>query len=94
MIDLFPLFSALSSPSRVSIVDILLTKGYTTGTILAKELGFDERTISDHLGILFKAGLLLRKESGREVLFTLKDKRLVSLLFDTAFQLTKEGLLR
>lgn len=63
-------YRALSDPTRRRILDLLRKRRYTSGEIAAE---FDSTwpTISRHLGVLRKAGLILSERNGQEIMYEL-----------------------
>ena len=58
---LSPLFSALSDPSRLAIVERLISEGEKTAGELAEPFSVSAPAISRHLGVLERAGLIERR---------------------------------
>ena len=56
-----PLFAALSDPSRLAIVERLISEGEKTAGELAEPFSVSAPAISRHLGVLEKAGLIERR---------------------------------
>lgn len=55
------LFAALSDPSRLAIVERLISEGEKTAGELAKPFEVSAPAISRHLGVLEKAGVIERR---------------------------------
>ncbi len=55
------LFSALSDPSRLAIVERLMQEGEKTAGELAEPFAISAPAISRHLGVLERAGLIERR---------------------------------
>lgn len=58
-------FKALADCNRREILDLLKEKEKTTGDICNEFAGLDRCTVMQHLGVLEKAGLIVRKKEGR-----------------------------
>ena len=56
-----PLFAALSDPSRLAIVERLISEGEKTAGELAEPFAVSAPAISRHLGVLEKAGVIERR---------------------------------
>lgn len=57
------LFKALSDPNRIKILELLLN-GETCGCTLIEKLPITQPTMSYHLNILTKSGLIMTTKSG------------------------------
>lgn len=58
---LSPLFAALADPSRLAIVERLISEGEKTAGELAEPFAVSAPAISRHLGVLEKAGVIERR---------------------------------
>ncbi len=56
-----PLFAALSDPSRLAIVERLISEGEKTAGELAEPFSVSAPAISRHLGVLERAGVIERR---------------------------------
>ncbi len=65
------LFEAFSDPARLKIVELLQEKDMTPSE-MAKELGLSKPTISHHLNVLKKAGVVDFYKKGKHLLYTLE----------------------
>lgn len=70
------LWSAIADPSRLRVLDLLVTGGEATATELAGQVVFTRQAVSKHLVVLEEAGLVSRRKQGRDVLFGVNDRRL------------------
>ena len=66
-----PVFSALSDPTRRTVVEALATRETATATELASELPVTRQAVAKHLVALREAGLVESRKSGRETLYQL-----------------------
>lgn len=64
-------FSALSDPTRRSILTYLAEVGETSVTSIAEQFDWSLPNISKHLRVLEKAGLVNRRKEGRIYWFSL-----------------------
>lgn len=64
-------FSALSDPTRRSILSYLAEVGETSVTSIAEQFDWSLPNISKHLRVLEKAGLVKRRKEGRVYWFSL-----------------------
>lgn len=63
-------FAALSDPNRQAILDIL-RKGEQPVSVIAKNLNITLPTLSHHLDILKRCGLVSGRRSGRQIFYSL-----------------------
>ncbi len=66
------LFSALSDPYRLNIVETLMKNGETPAGEISDMFDISGPAISRHLSILLKAGLVSRKIAGKQRLYTVQ----------------------
>lgn len=67
MIDAGEIFTALSDPTRLGVLTTLARSGPATATELAAGMPVSRQAVAKHLAALDAAGLVSRKQSGREV---------------------------
>ena len=70
MTDPQPLLHALADPTRRGVFERLSADGPASASQLASELPVTRQAIAKHLGILSEAGLVDRRTSGREVVYS------------------------
>ena len=70
------LWAAIADPTRLHLLDLLLTSGDATATALARGLPITRQGIAKHLAVLQHAGLVEATRTGREVRFTVREDRL------------------
>ena len=70
------LWSAIAEPSRRRVLDLLLSEGEATASVLAGQVPFSRQAVSKHLVVLEEAGLVTRRKQGRDVLFRVDGGRL------------------
>ena len=66
------LFRALGDPTRLSIIQLLMRDEFNV-TLLCRELGIAQPSVSHHLGILRAHGLVQARRRGKEVHYSLRD---------------------
>jgi ArsR family transcriptional regulator len=71
MNDLITLFDALSDPSRLRIVNLLLTAGELCVCEIESTLGFTQTKVSRHMRYLKERGLVRARKVGRWVFYSL-----------------------
>ena len=64
------LFTVLANPVRRRMLEILMEGSRTAGS-LAGEFELSRPAVSEHIGILHKAGLLEDEKQGREIRYSL-----------------------
>lgn len=66
------LFSALSDPYRLNIVETLMKNGETPAGEISDMFDISGPAVSRHLSVLLKAGLVARKIAGKQRLYTVQ----------------------
>ena len=69
--DAIAAFSALAQPTRLAAFRLLVAsepRGLAAG-VLADELGVPDNTLSTHLGLLARAGLVTSQRQGRSIVY-------------------------
>ena len=72
------LFSALSDPTRLRILDLLLDTELSVG-VIAKQLGTSESAISHQLRGLRLQRIVRARKQGRQVFYCLDDEHMAEL---------------
>jgi DNA-binding transcriptional ArsR family regulator len=75
-----PVFSALSDPTRRTVVEALAGRETATATELASELPVTRQAVSKHLNALGSAGLVASERRGRETHYRLTPEALSQAL--------------
>lgn len=70
------IFSALSDPLRLRLIDILSSTEQACGKELAETLGISVALVSHHAKLLEDAGLIVRKKEGQFSRFSLNRETL------------------
>src|SRR5262245_21284560 len=78
--DAGPVFSALSDPTRRTVVEALAARDTATATELASELPVTRQAVSKHLNALGSAGLVASERRGRETHYRLTPEALSQAL--------------
>lgn len=73
------LLKALADPIRLRLVSIIATSGEACACDLPELLGRSQPTISHHLSLLVKAGILDREQRGKWAWFTLNREQIESI---------------
>jgi DNA-binding transcriptional ArsR family regulator len=87
MSDPQPALAALADPTRRAVFERLNSKGPASASKLASELPVSRQAIAKHLNLLDSAGLVDRREQGRQVLYSAR----VTPLLDVATWLETVG---
>lgn len=91
-------FSALANPVRRKVLSILLAEQAVPASELAEAFDLARSSVSEHLGLLEKAGLVSAIKVGRQRLYRLEPEPLISaaewLEAYRAFWLNRMGKLR
>ena len=66
------IFSALSDPSRLRILNLLLASGDLCVCDIERTLAFTQTKVSRHMRYLRRAGLVTARKSGRWVIYSLR----------------------
>jgi ArsR family transcriptional regulator len=66
-----PFFKAISHPVRQKIMNVLYEKGEQNVNQLVRKLKLSQSTVSHHLGILKKAGVVKTREEGAQTYYNL-----------------------
>lgn len=75
-VEVDDLWAAVADPMRRRLLDLLLTHGEATATMLAGELPVTRQAVSKHLAVLDRAGLVTGQRQGREVRYIIQPERL------------------
>lgn len=70
------MFAALADPTRRDVLQRLADRGQASATTLAADMPVSRVAVVKHLGVLDKAGLVSRREAGREVRYEVRPERL------------------
>jgi DNA-binding transcriptional ArsR family regulator len=61
------IWAAIGDPTRLRVVDLLLTGGPATASSLSRQLPVTRQAVAKHLAVLERAGMVRAEPSGREV---------------------------
>ena len=70
------LWAAIGEPSRRQVLDLLVTEGEASASGLAGRVPFSRQAVAKHLAVLERAGLVVRRKQGREVVYLVQADRL------------------
>jgi len=73
------LFKVLSDPNRIKILELLI-KGDTCGCTLIDKLPISQPTLSYHLKMISKAGLVTSKKEGTWIKYFVNKEKLTSII--------------
>lgn len=80
----------LGQPLRLRLLDLVDLNPEATVQELADMLGTTQQNVSQHLGILFRAGALGRRREGTHVHYFLEDQHILSLLENAAASISRQ----
>ncbi len=72
------LFSLMSNPMRLKIISALCNGEKSVGELLG-EIATTQPNMSQHLGQLYRAGILARRRDGQQILYRVQNERAVAL---------------
>jgi ArsR family transcriptional regulator len=72
-------FRLLADPARLRLLSMIASRGEVCACELVEPLGVSQPTVSYHLKVLHRAGLLDRKKRGRQVYYQSVPERLAIL---------------
>lgn len=61
--------AALSHPARIAIIGFLQEKGEASSGMISEAMPLAQATVSQHLGALKRAGLLLQRNCGKKICY-------------------------
>lgn len=73
------LFRALAHPARVRALELLVEGEHSVGE-LQPLVGIESSHLSQQLGVLRRAGLVVTRKEGSSVIYSIRDPQLVELL--------------
>jgi DNA-binding transcriptional ArsR family regulator len=73
------LFRGFGDPVRLSILESLRAHEKTTSEIV-KEVGQSQSNVSNHLACLLDCGLVKNRREGRNIFYSLRDKKISNIL--------------
>jgi len=73
------ILKALADETRLNLV-LQLAKGEQCACTLVPKVGRAQPTVSQHLKILSEAGVLSQRREGRNILYSIKDRRVLKLI--------------
>jgi len=82
-------FKAIGDHHRQSILELIKTHQSINASDIVKHNKLSQPTISHHLMILKRAGLIQEKKKGREVYYSINDKKISSCCLGFMHKLVK-----
>lgn len=73
------LFRALANPTRIRVLEVLSEGEYSVGDVQA-QIGIESSHLSQQLGVLRRASLVVARKEGSQVFYSLADPQLIELL--------------
>jgi DNA-binding transcriptional ArsR family regulator len=71
-------FRAIADPTRRALLDLLLGRDHSVNELRAR-FGMSQPAISQHLGVLLRAGLVRARREGRRRMYQLEAKPIESI---------------
>jgi len=82
-------FSVLSTPVRLSILHAVCEQERTVGEILSF-VGASQSNVSQHLAVLYRAGILGRRRDGNQIYYFIKSAQALGVCKGVCQQFTQE----
>jgi DNA-binding transcriptional ArsR family regulator len=76
------LFRGLGDPTRLSILESLRS-GEKTTSMIAEEIGQGQPNVSNHLSCLLDCGLVQNRRNGKNIFYSIRNKKVATLLQDS-----------
>ena len=76
------LFRGLGDPTRLSILESLRNGEKTTSAIV-QEIGQGQSNVSNHLSCLLDCGLVQNRRYGKNIFYSIRNKKIATLLQDS-----------
>jgi DNA-binding transcriptional ArsR family regulator len=83
------LFGVLSTPIRLRILSTLCNGELTVNDLLA-QVGTTQPNLSQHLSVLYQAGILAKRKEGAQVFYRVQSERAVTLCRSVCTQVAIE----
>lgn len=77
--ELAQVLKALADPVRLQLVNAIATSGEACACDLPNVVGKTQATVSHHLGLLQRAGILEREQRGKWAWFRVRSERLAEI---------------
>ncbi|MGH9952899.1 MAG: ArsR/SmtB family transcription factor [Nitrososphaeraceae archaeon] len=74
------LFRGLGDPTRLSILESLRDGEKTTSQIVMESGGHSQSNVSNHLSCLLDCGLVQNRRQGKNIFYSISDKKVSKLL--------------
>ena len=83
------LFSVLSTPMRLHILNVLALQPKSVNELLA-EIDTTQPNLSQHLAVLYKSGILDRRKEGAQVIYRVQSEKAMALCRSVCTQIAIE----
>lgn len=83
-------FRVLGQPMRVHLLERLDLFGEAHVQVLADELAVSQQNTSKHLGALWRAGVVTRRQEGRITVYSVADMKMFALVEQVASSIANE----
>ncbi len=82
------LFRGLGDSTRLTILELLRKKGERTASQIVEETGQSQSNVSNHLACLLECGLVKNRREGKNVFYSISDKKVAKVLEESDSILT------
>lgn len=82
------LFRGLGDSTRLTILELLRKKGERTASQIVEETGQSQSNVSNHLACLLECGLVKNRRGGKNVFYSISDKKVAKVLEESDSILT------
>ncbi|MFY9300164.1 MAG: metalloregulator ArsR/SmtB family transcription factor [Candidatus Nitrosotenuis sp.] len=82
------LFRGLGDSTRLTILELLRKKGERTASQIMEETGQSQSNVSNHLACLLECGLVKNRREGKNVFYSISDKKVAKVLEESDSILT------
>jgi len=92
ILELAPVFKALSHKARLEIIFIIDDLGAASAGTLLDQVEVSKSDLTRHLRVLEEAGIIARHANGRSRYFTLKSRNLMGMIRQLGEEFAQEGI--
>lgn len=82
------LFRGLGDSTRLTILELLRKKGERIASQIVEETGQSQSNVSNHLACLLECGLVKNRREGKNVFYSISDKKVAKVLEESDSILT------
>lgn len=82
------LFRGLGDSTRLTILELLRKKGEKTASQIVEETSQSQSNVSNHLACLLECGLVKNRREGKNIFYSISDKKVAKVLEESDSILT------